>query len=403
MRFRFTIFMFALAMLGATAASAQVRVVGRSDGKMGIDWSGFSAGVGRESEVFVQTLRSDLLRSGWFSSSAAGQGAYRIVGSSALKGGRLVVDCRVYPQGGNSAALSKRYADTAANARRLAHKVADEIVLALTNHRGIASTRFVLIGTASGKKEVYLCDYDGGNLRQLTRDGSVSVAPNWGPDGRKIYYTSYLQNFPDVLEIDLNSGSRRVVSRKAGLNTGAAVSPDGRTLALILSKDGNPELYTMDLRSSRLTRLTQTKRGAEASPCWSPDGRSIAYVSDTTGRPQIYVISSSGGAPRRLSLRGSESVAPDWVPNGWIACASRFGGRYHIFIVNPQSGELQQISSGSADYEDPSWAPNGRHIVCSKTQQYSSQICILDIMGDPEVSLALGRGDWYSPAWSPAD
>lgn len=392
----------AIFIITAFSVRAQVRVVGHTDGKAGIDLSGFAAAAERGSRTFFETLRSDLIRSGWFKSAPKGKGVYRMIGSAGSKGSKLVVDCRIYPRGEDSARFSKSYSAARANARRLAHQVADDIVYALKNYQGIASTRIALVGTAGGRKELYLCDYDGAGLRQLTRDGSVSVSPAWGPEGETLYYTSYLQNFPDVLEIDLGSGKRRVVSRKPGLNTGAAVSPDGRTLALILSKDGNPELYTMSLRSGRLQRLTRTGRGNEASPCWAPDGKSIVYVSDTSGHPQLYIVSRSGGAPRRLRLRGSENVAPDWGPNGWIAYASRFGGRYQVFIVDPESLEIRQISSGPADYEDPSWAPSGRHIVCSRTQRYISRVCVLDIMGDAEVSFDLGKGDWYSPVWSPA-
>jgi len=388
-------------LIASATLFAQVRVVGQTGGKAGIDWSGFSAANDRASTLFMKTLRADLARSGWFTSAGKGEGLYRIAGTTRMKGGNLKVECRVYSRGDDKAELSQAYSEKADAARRLAHKVADDIVLALKNYKGIASTRFTLVGTASGKKELYLCDYDGANLRQLTRDGTVSVAPSWGPEGQKIFYTSYLQHFPDILEIDLRSGKRRVVSNKPGLNTGAAMSPDGKTLALILSKDGNPELYTKDMRTGRLTRLTRTGTGSEASPCWSPDGRRIVYVSDTSGRPQLYIIARAGGAPKRLRLRGSENVSPDWSRNGWIAYASRFGGKYHVFIVNPSDMEIRQISSGMANYEDPSWAPDGRHIVCSRTQRYISRICILDIMGDSPVSLDFGKGNWYSPVWSP--
>ncbi len=390
-------------LLTVVTIAAQVRVVGKGGGKAPIDWSGFSSAKDSASMRFTQTLRSDLNRSGWFSSAAKGRGLYRIIGSCSSQGGKIKVECRVYGTSDKEKHLAQAYSDSANAAVRLAHKVADDIVLALKGYKGIASTRLALIGTASGHKEMYLCGYDGSGLRQLTHDGSVSVAPNWSPDGKKIYYTSYMQHFPDILEIDLPSGKRRVISKKPGLNASATVSPDGKDIALILSKDGNPELYVMKLKSGHLTRLTRTSQGAEASPCWSPDGRQIAYVSDTSGRPQIYIISRAGGAPQRLRLRGSENVSPDWSNNGWITYSSRFGGGYHVFIVNPKTMETRQISSGAANYEDPSWAPDGRHIVCSRAQKYLSGICILDIMGDSPVSLRLGnkKGDWYSPSWSP--
>ena len=90
---------------------------------------------------------------------------------------------------------------------------------------------------------------------------------------------------------NLDSGERKRVSGFPGLNTGGAISPDGREMALILSKDGNPDLYVMNLRNRELTRDHPTPRAAEASPCWSPDGSPDLLVSDGMGSPQIYIIS----------------------------------------------------------------------------------------------------------------
>lgn len=390
-------------ILTSNLCLAQVRVTGRADGKSSIDLSGLAAGSDEASQLFIRSLRSDLVRSGWFRIESSGQASLRVSGRTNVRRGRLTIECAVRGGHDDRVFMSQTYTDTAESARRLAQKVADDIVLRVKNQQGIASTSIVLVGDRSGNKELYICDYDGGGLRQLTRDGTLSLSPRWSPDANKIYYTSYINRFPDIIEIDLLSRQRRVVSNRPGLNTSAAVSPDGQHLALILSKDGNPELYTLNLGSGALTRLTRTPRAVEASPSWSPDGNEIVYVSDVTGRPQLYIISRRGGEPRRLRLRGSANVAPDWGPSGWIAYSSRIGGRYQIFIVNPQDNDIRQVSSGNAEYEDPSWAPNGRHIVCSRTEGRRSAISILDIMGDPEVSLNLGAGNWTSPRWSPAN
>jgi TolB protein len=318
-----------------------------------------------------------------------------------MRGSSLRVEVRVYPYGVDRAVLGKVYKGNSGEARTLAHQVADEIVKAITGRDGIASTRIVMVGNRSGKKELYLCDADGGRLMQLTRDGSVSVAPSWGPDGNTIYYTSYLKGFPDLYEIQLRTGDRKRICHYSGLNTGGAVSPDGKEIAVILSKDGNPELYIQHMQSGRLTRLTQTPRAVEASPCWSPDGREIVYVSDQSGRPHLYVVSRRGGRPRRITSRGSENVAPDWGKNGLIAYSSRLGGQYIIAVLDLRTGQTKTVSSGWGDFEDPSWAPDGRHIVCTRTQNYQSSLYILDTLGDSPIELTTYRGDWYSPAWSP--
>jgi TolB protein len=197
------------------------------------------------------------------------------------------------------------------------------------------------------------------------------------------------------------TGRIRPIASYGGLNANASISPDGRTMALILSKDGNPELYTKDLKTGKLRRLTRTQRGNEASPTWSPDGRQIAYVSDTGGTPQIYVIPATGGTPRRLIRMGSESVAPDWGRNGLIVFSSRIGGSYRIVIADPRAKTARKLDLDWADYEDPSWAPDGRHIVCSRTSNHRSSIYLLDTLEDPPVALIQSSTDWFSPSCSP--
>ncbi|MBN1269506.1 MAG: PD40 domain-containing protein [Kiritimatiellae bacterium] len=395
---RWTLFLLAVACT-AQVAVAQVRVTKSAGEKSAINMASFTAPSGA-ALLFRQTLESDLRRSGWFA-PVRGAGEFRLLGSAEDRGGSLRVECEVYGTADQRRYFGKSYSEQAAAARTLAHRVADEIVAAVAGRRGIASTRIAMIGTRSGAKEIYLCDADGGGLIQLTRDKVVSIAPKWGPQADRIVYTSFLKRFPDVYQIVLATGNREQIAGYPGLNTGADISPDGRDIALILSKDGNPDLYIKSLRGGQLTRVTRTPNAAEASPTWSPDGSRIAYVSDTSGTPQVYVVSRGGGAPRRLTARGSENVAPDWGPGGLIACASRVGGRYEIIVVSPDTGEVKPLGADYADYEDPSWAPDGRHIACTRTQSYRAKVYILDTLGDPPVALTDYEGDWYSPAWSP--
>ena len=81
-----------------------------------------------------------------------------------------------------------------------------------------------------------------------------------------MYYTSYKLGNPDIFYHDLTTGQRRAVARYSGLNSSAAVSPDGTKVAMILSKGGSPNVYVCNADGTDLKKLTSTSE--DSSPCW---------------------------------------------------------------------------------------------------------------------------------------
>jgi len=379
---------------------AQVRVVKGQNEVSFLDLSGFKSGTDSASVSFRRTLESDLTRSGWFNLSGGGRAEFTVVGDAQPDGNRIAVRCEAYKVMTRERCFSKTYRGDDREVRSLAHSVADDLVFALTGQPGMAASKIAMIGNRTGRKEIYICDADGAGLRQLTRDNAISLNPRWSPDGRQIIYTSYYRTqFPDIFLITLATRARACLADFPGLNSSGAFSPGGKEAALILSKDGNPELYVMNINSDRPTRLTFTKRAAEASPSWSPNGNEIVFVSDSSGTPQLYIIGRSGGEPRRIAVGGAQNVDPDWGANGYIVYSSLFGGQFQVFVLNPASGQTRQISSNDANYEDPSWAPDGRHIFCVRRQDYHSRIFIVDTLSSACINLMAEseKGDWLSP------
>ena len=394
------VLLLALAAL-APRASAQVRVVKTAGAAVGVDLSGIQVS-GVAAQTARRTLENDLNRSGWMDVAAAGGGTVAVRGSISESGGLVSFTCQVVDAAGKSY-ISATYQQPAAQAVYLAHQVANDIVVNVTGKPTFFLARLAMVGTRSGAKELYLSDSSGQLVQQVTHDKVISLKPRWSPDNKFISYTSYLKRYPDVFTIDVATGVRNRMAFYPGVNSGGAISPDGRSMALILSKDGNPDLYVQDMASRRLTRLTNTPRATEGSPSWSPDGARIVYVSDTAGAPQLYLVSRSGGAPERLTTRGSQNVAPDWGKNGLIAYQTLAGGRqFQIAVIDPASKQEKIITPFDASYEDPSWAPDGRHLAATRAVNYKYAVYLLDsaaAMGDKPVALTTS-GDWYAPAWS---
>ncbi len=283
---------------------------------------------GPEGAAATKIVQNDLVLSGYFKLGGA-DSSYTVRGSA--EGGSL--QGQVTERSGGTV-LSKSYPPKAGSARENAHQFANDIIETLTGHKGLAGTKITFIATRSGKKEVYLADFDGSNVRQLTRDGTISVHPSLSPDGRRIAYTGYQSGYADVYVIDIASGSRNRVVNFPGTNSGATFSPSGGELALTISKDGNPELYTVNASGGGARRLTRT-RGVESGPTWSPDGSEIIYSSDQGGSPQLYRISSSGGTGRQIPTGRGYCTEPNWSPDGKkVAFNVRSGGEFQIAVLD---------------------------------------------------------------------
>lgn len=390
-------YLVAALFIGFHAQADSIRI-NKQDTKFSLEMSTFTASQEPAAVAFRRTLEADLYKCGYFSRAAAGQGQIVLSGSA---GGAVSAKCYVQGRADQRLYLSKGYNADANSAVRLAHRVADEIIKAVTGLDGFCSGQVVMVGNGTGHKELYLADWDGSNLRQLTRDNSINRDPKWAPGGRKIIYTSYLKGAASLITLDLGTGERKQLLRAGGMITGGAFSPDGSKIALIMSKDGNPELYVVGAGGGGLVRLTNTPGADEASPTWSPDGSRICYVSGPPGVPQLYIISAGGGSPQRLQVGGRMNECPDWGRNGLIAYQSNFGGRYQVFIVDPSTRAASQVSQDGAAYEDPNWAPDGRHIVATRVSGYQKGVCILDTQSTELISLANQRGDWSEPAFTP--
>lgn len=369
-----------------------ISVVKKGADKDTVSLSGLRA-TGPYGQLFARTLARDLEFSGWF--KVAASGTVRVDGTVADAGSGIQSGCRVSWPG--KAFNWSKVSMGQAEVRRQAHQLADEMVRLIKGEIGIAQSRIVFVNRRGrNNADLYMCDADGQNMMQITHDNVATVGPRWAPNGRDIYYTSFLRGYPAIYRIAMGGG-RTTLAAFRGLNTGAAVSPDGSRAAIILSYQGNPELYVISLSSGRLIRLTQTPHGSEASPCWSPDGQSIVYVSDVARTPQLYIVDVRSRQSRRLTYHGQENVNPDWNRKGKIVYATKRGGGYQIALIDPRVGDRScEILTPAGDYEHPSWAPDGRHIVCS----CRSSLYILDTLGDPAVRLINIAGNWMSPDWS---
>lgn len=290
--------------------------------------------------------------------------------------------------------LSKAY--SGGTSRQQAHALANEILKAL-GRPGIALTRIVFKVDTGATSEIYVADYDGHNAAKLTQDGSIVAAPCWGSGNQRLYYTSYQKGPPYIFSHDLATGARTVVARYPGLCTSAAVSRNGQKLAMILSKDGQLNVYTASADGTNLKKVTHTTTGA-ASPCWSPDGSQICFSSEDGGTSALYVVSAAGGPMRRLRTIGViNATEPDWSPDGKTILFTTRRGGFELCTVPVEGGDVTTLVPG----EDGSWAPNSRTVVFTRRGRNESRfLSLLDVPTKQVKDVRRISGSNSQPSWA---
>ncbi|MBQ9336187.1 MAG: PD40 domain-containing protein [Lentisphaeria bacterium] len=345
-------------------------------------------------------VQSDLINCGWFKVMRNGKSDYIVNGR--LYGQTLVLDVT---NGAGAPLYTVRAVGT--EPRKLAQTAVDALLKKEFGVEGICRTKIVFSAeTRPRQREIYVCDYDGGNIRRLTSNATLSIEPSWHPDGKSIIYNQYLISSTPLVQYDLTQNKSRALSKNRGINSGR-ISPDGKKLALILTDGNQQDLYVRDLNGGNLTRLTND-RAVEASPTWSPDSRYICFVSDRSGRPKLYIIPAGGGAARRVEgTLGSEAVNPDWSADNKIVYSAKLGD-YVVKVVDlsqtmgfppPKNRENSIIADSSFPVmpgESPSWAPDNRHVVVS----CRGSIYVVDTRTNARRKLIGGKSYCTGARWS---
>ena len=181
-----------------------------------------------------------------------------------------------------------------------------------------------------------------------------------------------------------------------GLNGAPSWSPDGKFLALVLSKDGNPDVYTLNTSTKRLKRITK-HRSIDTEPVWSSDGQSIIFTSDRSGSPQLYQIRIGGGAAKRITFEGKYNSAASFSPDGkYVAMVHGDQGRYKIAQLERETGNLIVLTDNSLD-ESPSFSPNGKMVLYASTQGQGGVLFAVSVDGYASYKITNQSGDIREP------
>lgn len=199
------------------------------------------------------------------------------------------------------------YQDLATGARRVFARYGGSNISPSVSPDG---SKVAMILSKDGWTDLYVADFDGSNLRRLTKSPQDESSPCWSPDGRWILVAAKERERRTLCKVPVGGGSLKVVP------TGGVPNP--------------------------------------TEPDWSPDGKWIAFTSQAGGF-QICVVPATGGAATTL-VAGED---PSWAPNSrTLVFARRAGNGYVLSLLDVPTKQYKDVSrlTGSNSQTQPAWA-----------------------------------------------
>ncbi len=291
--------------------------------------------------------------------------------------------------------------------RKIAHMISDVIYEELTGEKGAFNTRLAYVKvfprSVQQRYQLMFADSDKENATGVFRSKNPMMSLTWSPNHQKIAFVM-LRPAGSVIKIHtINSpvGPEDVVKFQ-GINSAPAWSADGKKLAFTSSKDGNAEIYVMELKSRKIKRITN-RWVIDTEATWSPDGKNLVFTSERGGSPQLYRYEFASNKVSRLTFEGKQNLRASYSPDGkmitFVHLAKRRGPQ-RIAVMELDNMEMRILTESDLD-ESPSFSPNGRMIIYSTIYQGRGALSAVSLDGRVHNRFPIdGEGEEREPAWS---
>lgn len=369
---------------------------------------------GQTRVLAMQADREEALKTGSFQNGLWKNWAAAHVVKCEVQNKALVISCYSTQAGSLKRFPPVTLTGALAKDRKNLHRLSDALFKTLFGKEGVANTQLIYsLKQHKGDRfvsEIWCCDWDGANARQLTHENNLCVTPLFLPRSKERFlYASFRQGKSKIFKGSIHQGSGERLIDLGGNQLLPAISPKQDKIAFICDASGRTDLFIQSFNADtgemgKPVQLFSYPRSTQASPTFSPDGSKIAFVSDKDGAPRIYILpavqNEKRGIPTLLTKKNTENSCPCWSPDGKkIAFSAKTKGTRQIWIYDFEAGQEWQLTDGSGNKENPSWAPDSEHLVFNSTDGHVSELYLVNLNQPDVVKITSGPGVKHYPSW----
>jgi Tol biopolymer transport system component len=188
----------------------------------------------------------------------------------------------------------------------------------------------------------------------------------------------------------------------AGLHLGA----DGRTLLATRSDaaGANADVWTLDLRSSQVTRSTFASASSDIRGVLSPDGTRIAVSASAvggSGASNLWIQATSGSGSQQPLLEKTSFNFGAWSPDGafLVGDTQRPETGFDVaYVAVAEPSKLVRLTSSRFDERAPALSPNGRWIAYQSNETGRSEVFVSDFPAAVR-KWQISRSGGSAPSW----
>jgi TolB protein len=273
-----------------------------------------------------------------------------------------------------------------------------------------------------GCDQIYMMNTDGSDQHMVSTGQGRTTCSYFFKDGKRILYASTHKGGKDcpprpdyskgyvwaiyptyqIFTANPDGSDVKQLTNAAGYNAEATVSPDGKKIVFTSTRDGDLDLYSMDIDGKNVKRLT-TELGYDGGAFFSPDGKWIVFrayhpkteqeikeykelLAQNLIRPstlEIWIMRADGSGKRQITSNGAANFAPFFYPNGKrIIFSSNYEldkkttvsqGNFELWAVDLDGKNLERITFSPGFDGFPIFSPDGKKLVFASNRNAKAE------------------------------